>query len=185
MESVRNGSRLGEGKKKRLSPRWKTAPVSYFSIIRLLFLGCFGAARSTVALAGSLLVTVGLFIAIGLLFAARFISLAVGLTVCLAIRLAVFALAVGAFAGLTIGFTILTLAVGTLALFFAALCLSLVAVGSLGDSRCGNYRSSGNTGQEKKFLHITIRLISFDANIVRCVCESRVVNLIFSKKPVV
>lgn len=180
MESVRNGSRLGEGKKKRLSPRWKTAPVSFFSIIRLLFLGCFGAARSTVALAGSLLVTVGLFIAIGLLFAARFISLAVGLTVCLAIRLAV-----GAFAGLTIGFAILTLAVGTLALFFAALCLSLVAVGRLGNSRCGNYRSGGNTGQKKKFLHITIRLISFDANIVRCVCESRVVNLIFSKKPVV
>ena len=181
MESVRNGSRLGEGTKKRLSPRWKTAPVSYFSIIRLLFLGCFGAARSTVALAGSLLVTVGLFIAIGLLFAARFISLAVGL----AILLAILAFAVGAFAGLTIGFTILTLAVGTLALFFAALCLSLVAVGRLGNSRCGNYRSSGNTGQEKKFLHITIRLISFDANIARCVCESRVVNLIFSKKPVV
>ena len=69
-----------------------------------------GTARSTVALAsslfvavalaGSLLVTVGLFIAIGLLFAARFISLAVGLTVCLAIRLAVFALAVGAFQAL-------------------------------------------------------------------------------------
>ena len=124
-----------------------------------------GTARSTVALAsslfvavalaGSLLVTVGLFIAIGLLFAARFISLAVGLTVCLAIRLAVFALAVGAFAGLTIGFAILTLAVGTLALFFAALCLSLVAVGRLDNSRCGNYRSGGNTGQKKKFLQET------------------------------
>ena len=144
-----------------------------------------GTARSTVALASSLFVAVALagslLVTVGLLFAARFISLAVGL----AILLAILAFAVGAFAGLTIGFTILTLAVGTLALFFAALCLSLVAVGSLGDSRCGNYRSSGNTGQEKKFLHITIRLISFDANIARCVCESRVVNLIFSKKPVV
>lgn len=129
-----------------------------------------GTARSTVALAsslfvavalaGSLLVTVGLFIAIGLLFAAGF----VGFTL-----------------GFTLGLAVLAFAVGTLALFFAALCLSLVAVGRLGNSRCGNYRSSGNTGQEKKFLHITIRLISFDANIARCVCESRVVNLIFSK----
>ena len=142
-----------------------------------------GTARSTVALAsslfvavalaGSLLVTVGLFIAIVLMFAARFIDFTV--------RLAIFAFTVGAFAGFTIGLAILAFAVGTFALFFAALCLSLVAVGRLGNSRCGNYRSGGNTGQKKKFLHITIRLISFDANIARCVCESRVVNLIFSK----
>lgn len=140
---------------------------------------------ATVAFARSLFVAVALavgrLVAVGILFAARFIGLAVGLT----IRLAIFTFTVGAFASFTIGFAILTLAVGTLAFFFAALCLSLVATGGLGNSRCGNYRSGGNTSQKKKFLHITIRLISSDANITRCACVSRVVNLIFSKKPTV
>ncbi|HIZ26899.1 MAG TPA: hypothetical protein H9969_07545 [Candidatus Barnesiella merdipullorum] len=134
-------------------------PFLFFDQSILLACVAFGAAGSlalvAVGFARSFLSALGGSVAVGFLFAARSGRLAVAFAIAFAGSLfptgclTLFAFAIG-----TSTFTIFALAVGTFALFFSTLffatfCFSFFAFGILGNSRQSDYRSGGNTCQNK------------------------------------